>query len=466
MRRVGVAVVLLVGLLSPVGAHAHAAQPERTWLALGDSYSAGEGIKETPASPSPTLGRNCRRATGEGTPAVTWAVHAQRLVGEDLRLRRPDLLACTGAITDEAPWQIHEARSREDSPDRWDLVTFSFGGNNIRFSDVLMGCLGLKVRSWTQFRAGCVENEDQLRRRVDMLAGKRGIDRGEYAGGITMPTLLDHVAGQVAPGGDVVVLGYPNLIEEHKRWSRFRRTTTGICSGIHGYDVAMLRNVGAYLNRTIAEAVTEANARHRDERVTFHFLDIAGNPYESGDKPGDRHGRCTDDPWLNGVTFGDNEGNRTYSDRSFHPNQKGYQATGQVLADFLRDHVRFDDTGQPGEPNAIDEAFLGSWHSPDPVDQPTSDKTYWVRITLRQGDIGEKVGDISYPGLECSGSLTLTEAGADRLELTERIEAQPRHSCVVRGELTLTRTGDELGFSYVTGTGQRELTATATLVRD
>ncbi|MGH3761727.1 hypothetical protein [Actinophytocola sp.] len=460
---------LLTGLLSPVSARASVAaqerQQERTWLALGDSYSSGEGIKETPATYSPTLGRDCRRATGEDTSAIAWAPEAHKLAGDDLGLRKPDFVACTGAITDEAPWQIHEARTREGSPDRWDLVTFSFGGNNIKFSEVIKGCLGLRVKSWTSFKDGCVENEDQLRHRVDMLVGKRRIDSGEYAGWVTVPTLFDLVADNVAPGGDVIVAGYPNLIEEYQRWSRTRRYTTGICSGILGADVPMLRDVGAYLNQRIADAVEAANARHRDRQVTFHFLDIARNPYESGDDSADRHGRCTDDPWLNGVTLGNHEGEKTYTLRSFHPNQKGHAATGQVLADYLRDNVRFDDTTKPVGKNAIGEAFLGSWRSSAPADQPTSDKTYWVEITLREGSVRAEVGDIGYPGLDCTGSLTLVEATSDRLVLTERIQEQPRHPCVERGTVTLVRTGTGLDFSYERESEPGDVAVTAKLTK-
>lgn len=454
------ALSLFAGVLSATPAAAR--QQERTWLAMGDSYSSGEGIKETPAAYSPTLARDCRRATGEGTPAVAWAVEAQRQVGADLHLRKPDFVACTGAITDEAPWQIQEARSRDGSPDRWDLVTFSFGGNNIKFSEVIQACLGLAKSSWKNLGFGCVQNEDQLRRRVDMLAGKQRIDEGEYAGEITMPTTLDLVARNVAPGGDVVVLGYPNLIEEYDRWSQFNKAL-GVCSLVSSSDVPMLRNVGAYLNQSLARAVDEANRRHQDERITFHFLDIAQNPYESSDKDGDRHGRCTDEPWLNGLTTNNNEGERLYKNRSFHPNEKGHYATGRVLADYLKKHVRFDDTDKPTEPDRIDDAFLGNWRSPDPADQPTSDMTYYVEITLRNGAVGEKVGHIVYPGLDCSGSLTLVKAAPNRLVLTELIEAQPRYPCSVQGEVTLARTGDGLDFSYEGDTGV--ITVTAKLTR-
>ena len=457
------ALALLAGLLAPTPTHQapthQAQQQDRTWLALGDSYSSGEGIEQTPAAYSDTLGRDCRRATGGAASA--WAVEAQRLAGTELRLRKPDFVACTGAITDEAPWQVHEARDREGSPDRWDLVTFSFGGNNIKFSEVIKGCLGARQKSWTDWRIGCVESEVQLRRRVDMLAGRERIDHGEYAGNITMPELLDLLAGEVvARGGDVVVTGYPNLIEEVDRWGRVQKVT-GMCSGVSWFDVPMLRGVGAYLNQRLAEAVADANQRHRAAGVTFHFLDIAHDPYEPAD--GARHGRCTDDPWLNGITLGDDKGKKTYTNRSFHPNQKGHAATGRVLADYLRAHL--DSTPPPGGANAVDQAFLGSWRSVGPANQPTSDRAYTAELTLRNGPVGTRIGDITYPGLDCSGSLTLVSAAPDKLVVDEHIDNNPGFSCTVDGTVTLTRTSAQLAFSYEAAEEPGVVRVTATLAK-
>jgi len=47
----------------------------RAWLALGDSYASGEGIPGTNdvESAETHQGRDCRRATGEGTDANFYA---------------------------------------------------------------------------------------------------------------------------------------------------------------------------------------------------------------------------------------------------------------------------------------------------------------------------------------------------------------------------------------------------------
>jgi hypothetical protein len=92
--------------------------------------------------------------------------------------------------------------------------------------------------------------------------------------------------------------------------------------------------------------------------------------------------------------------------------------------------------------------FQGRWTSPEPAEQPTSDKTYHVQLTIHDGAVGEQVGDISYPGLDCSGSLRLVEARPNELVVAEHIDEMPKGPCTVDGFVTLTPTADGLHFEY------------------
>lgn len=342
------------------GVPAAAQQPQgRAWLALGDSYSSGEGIKGTPPSFSPQFGRDCLRATGDGIPQTAWAAGAYQQVREKFGMATQRFVACTGAIVDDAPKEVAEALAAEQAEGTgrttWDLVSFSFGGNNIKFSDVIMGCLGLDFKSWRGHRpTGCVATEEQLRERVRMLVGQTPVKPGEYEGRRTLPELFDSMPGVVTPGGDVVVLGYPNLIEDPARWPKWRTH----CSGVDNDDVPMLRTVGAYLNEQIRNAVAAANLRHPG--IRFHFLDIAHDPYERDGEPENRHGRCTKDDWINGLQFDLNEaGHRVYKNRSFHPHQKGHTATASVVANYVRDNVKFDDMPREN-PNELVAAYVSA----------------------------------------------------------------------------------------------------------
>jgi hypothetical protein len=314
----------------------------RAWLALGDSYSSGEGIPGTNdvANAEAHQGRDCQRATGDGTGATAWSVSARGTVSEQLGISDFVLVACTGATTGELATQIGEAEDRLGR-DRWDLVTFSIGGNDIGFADVLKGCLDADNLPWSAFdpSPGCDVNEAELRRRVDELRR-------------TLTTTYDLIASRVNPGGDVVVLGYPHLVEETARWDRWRRGVIGNCEGIQSYDVGTLRSATGYLNEQIALAVSDADGRHGSEGIHFHFLDISQDPYEFNDDPGSRHALCSADPWLNGQTASVTSGDWRI-ERSFHPTQVGHDNTGRVLTTLL-EGIRLDDPPSaplPGDEN-------------------------------------------------------------------------------------------------------------------
>lgn len=333
--RAGICAIALVTSFVMSGPQAAGQGDGRGWLALGDSYSSGEGIpgtlaREAEGSGFATQGRDCRRATGEGTDATAWSVGAFRSVQGELGLSEIALVACSGAVTAEFDEQIGEARARYGR-ERWNIVTFSVGGNDIGFDDVLKGCLDLNS-VWGAFdlSPGCDISEADLRASIDELRRTLG---GVY----------DSVADVVEPGGDVIVVGYPQLIEEVAHWDRWRRNVIGNCEGIQSYDVSMLRKVAGYLNQQMALAAQDADARHRDQGVRFHFLDISADPYEYSDRATDRHALCTDSPWLNGQTVGITSGDWRL-ERSFHPHQEGHTNTARVLASFVQEHVDLDDT--------------------------------------------------------------------------------------------------------------------------
>ncbi|MEX1009667.1 MAG: hypothetical protein WD271_17750 [Acidimicrobiia bacterium] len=376
-RRSVVVLVFLVAAAAPfpVSPRDGAAQAAgRGWLALGDSYSSGEGIpgtlaREAEGSGVATQGRDCRRATGEDTGAAAWSVGAYREIAGELGFDEIALVACTGAMSSELEGQIGEARARFGRG-RWDVVTFSVGGNDVRFAEVLKGCLDVNS-AWGAFdlTPGCDFSEAELRHRIDDL-------RASLAG------VYDTVAQVVSPGGDVVVVGYPHLVEEVARWDGWRRTLIRNCEGIQSYDVGMLRSVTGYLNQQIALAAQDADARQGDRGVRFHFLDISRDPYEYSGNATDRHALCSADPWLNGLTVGITSGDWWELGRSFHPNQTGHTKTARVLAAFVRSNVSFDDIPPP-----LLAPFAGSWGIHGGTISITSDGavtiTWWINEPLK-----------------------------------------------------------------------------------
>lgn len=336
-------VAVMAGVLSFGSPSTAGAQSETlSWWALGDSYSSGEGI---PGTEPPAPGKaDCARATGKNTNAKAWAVVAKEALAEP-RISSWAFTACTGAISSDVEGQMTEAAATSGTS-RADIVTMSMGGNDILFPDVVYGCLDYE-KSWSSLKPGCDVDETTMRRRIDMLVGDIPAEAGQYVG-VTLPTVYDHIAAKVRPGGAVVILGYPQVIEEVGRWDWWRRNVAWNCEGIQDFDVAMLRSVAGYLNEQIALAVQAADQRWSSKGIRFHWQDIATGVYETGNDAEQRHALCSADPWLNGVTTGWTSGDHR-TDRSFHPKQVGHTATGTWLASEALGQVidRLDEARTP-----------------------------------------------------------------------------------------------------------------------
>ncbi len=293
-----------------------------TWLAAGDSYAAGQGLTRT-IEPC---------ADGAGTaaaPSKTWAIVASESpqLASD-HFDPPDLVACTGAKTmnffsasgpdQPAQWCGPTASSASSDCRSWgrfDLVTFSFGGDNVGFASVILACF--------MHRPPC--HDPTVRSRIEAL-------------GHSYPGFLARVANYaVVPGGNVVVMGYPDLFEASDLWS------LPICQGITQGTADEIRGWAADLNATIGTAVQEANALPADRRngVHFTFIDIVSgqentwvdpaNPLLYEPVVGIHHELCSpgNDSWLNGVSP------LHLGTRSFHPDQLGEDAMGNLAADVI-----------------------------------------------------------------------------------------------------------------------------------
>lgn len=307
--------------VSLIGAAPIAAQGrptyDLTWWAIGDSYSSGEGISNVEPE--------CARASGVGIDAKAWAVVAREILDEE-RFKHWAFTPCTGDDSTKLSRQLSEA-SDESGQEMADLVTLSMGGNDILFPDVVRGCIDAP-NSWRNLKKiGCEVTRQEMRNRIDMLAGSREMENGQYSG-ITLPEMYRDIAERVHPGGEVVVLGYPLILEKVSEWDTWRRNLIGGCEGVQASDIDMLRATGAYLNDTIADAVDSANERWRSKGVSFSYLDVQNEVYETAEG---RHNLCSQEPWLNGLTIGTTSGESWKFSRSFHPNQIGHTQTGNYV---------------------------------------------------------------------------------------------------------------------------------------
>jgi hypothetical protein len=204
---------------------------------------------------------------------------------------------------------------------RFDLVTFTLGGNDIGFSQIINQCIG---------RPG-----DQLPTDPGHNCPKDSLLRERIANNLETPyrAFLTKVANQaVNAGGNIVVLGYPEIVEVPDFWPAGMTS----CSLIGRADANEMRGLGGDLNATIGYDVQLVNAAHPNG-VHLSFVDVnsGGGLISRYDQSlfepasGLRHNLCASQPWLNGFSTID------YGSASFHPKQPAHDAMGALAAQVI-----------------------------------------------------------------------------------------------------------------------------------
>ncbi|MFF3008394.1 SGNH/GDSL hydrolase family protein [Kitasatospora sp. NPDC057940] len=277
----GTAVALTAGLVTPSAAQA-AAQPTNrvrslTWVALGDSYTAGV-IEATGAETEPRDG--CARTT----------LSYPEVIRDDLRglvdLRN---VSCGGATVKDV-YQTKGAPSGrplppfgadpdapfapvppqiDAVPPSAGLITVGIGGNTLGFAEILKSCIELGATNLgrgtpckDKFDASLPDRFNQLRGDFDQMLG---------------------ALHAKAPSARLLAVGYPHLVPEdatrctYGNLEQFATFTTG--------DLAWARTaILEPLNATIAQRT----AARGDT-----FVDLY--PSTAG------HSVCDQDHWLDGV---------------------------------------------------------------------------------------------------------------------------------------------------------------------
>lgn len=305
------------------------------WLGLGDSYSSGEGVMFSGESQIPDNSHDCARS--EWAWAQLAAVWADR--GDDASLtpvyaelaqslptvERPlkvdmDFVACSGAQTIEAGDSEDLDEQLAQAEGRYDVITFTFGGNDAGFSDILIDCMvPSPVERGEQIRRGCIEAESSMRAHITGTVAQR------------LDVAFRKIREQVlAPGGHVIVLGYPRLFDAPAIW-RFRDS----CLTLPAKDGAMLRRVADELNGVFAAAARHHHFEYADVAAFFEGHNVCGRTWTPGMTATARHEKlradhnyigalhdCRRYSWINGLSVGLEVGVRYM--HSFHPNMCGH----------------------------------------------------------------------------------------------------------------------------------------------
>lgn len=363
---------------------------KRTHVALGDSYSSGNGARWYFAGTAEEDKNDCRRS--------------RRAYPQLIRSDEPAFWACTGATTDNflsggasGPGQWGEPAQLTHVVDESRLVTLTIGGNDVGFGDVLRFCFALLTR----------DCHDQLK---ELNGGEDPVD-------IAIDRLYDRLVdvferlAQKGPNAAIWVVAYPRFL------------TGETCSAVGGVGSAALLSTAE--QHWINERVTQLN-----DVLEVAAGHVAGVTFaKETEQAFAGHELCSDREWSHGLTWP--------TVHSFHPNARGHRAIADALVRLGIVGAERDETTNPDlEPPAK--------HPPPKLDIQSLGITDGLLETVRIG--GRLL--VSHSGLVANAIYRIVFFS----EATPVGEAQADEQGRLRFEFELPE-GTQPGFHVVTVQG-------------
>jgi lysophospholipase L1-like esterase len=263
-----------------------------SYIALGDSFSSGEGVPSFEAGTDISEVNTCHRST---------VAYPQLIAGSSANipaLGTGGFRACSGAVTtnvtDLSQW--NEGIQIDWWPDTTtELVTLSIGGNDIGFGQVIETC------AWPL--NDCTGAMQAANQKVSTLGGD--LER-------TYTEILTKM-----PSAKVYVVGYPPMFT----------TGPGCTVGPNQTDYPFYNETRkqlaidllGVLNGKIRDSVEEVQMINQDYADRLHFIDAA-----TSTSPFVGHDICSGDPYFHGLIL-----QNTTS--SFHPNALGHEAYADLI---------------------------------------------------------------------------------------------------------------------------------------
>ena len=305
-----------------------------SFVALGDSYSAGEGI--TPFVDLPGPGQGCHQST-KGYATFVGDEDYELPVDQEVNL---DYVACSGAVLKNVLAVRQNARGERHiiQMDRVnesaDLVAMTIGGNDMGFSEVGFHC-ATQVHCYNDGFASLnsgrdLSLEEWLVIRLSLFTPELG-------------SLFSTLRERTDNNASIVAMNYPELIDD------------GIALRLGCFEAAVLdRAEREFLNASAYDLKDAMSATARARGVWFADVidEFKGHRVCDG-------GINTQSEWLVGVETALKLG---VGDASFHPDGDGAKAYARVLTEFLR--ARDDEpttlAGLPRNPDPVSMARAAS----------------------------------------------------------------------------------------------------------
>lgn len=311
ISRLGVATAgcLLLGLslLGPSSASAASASGPGL-VALGDSYSSGEGSPPF-RSGTDKDGKGCHRSD------KAWAHEIGEVVRQNVLLR-----ACSGSTILNIYSYRGDGRQLDSVDSRSTrLVTMTLGGNDVRFADVLRMCVyGPRVDGLKDCRDKAQRELIDPRKSV-LTEGQTNPEDAK----LRLPPLskvYTDIAERLAPGGKIIVAGYPRLFgDAFGSECRIGTALGGLRYHVASSDAAWINEKVLELNGIIESEVKKARS------TTSTIRPDVSIDYVAVDEAFEGHRLCETASRLNGAQI-EYDGLPGPKQTSFHPNVGGQHA--------------------------------------------------------------------------------------------------------------------------------------------
>lgn len=314
------------------------------YVAMGDSYSSGEGVQ--PFYPdSDNSVDSCHRSQyayptlvtlpGQSTPIAQQAASQSSSASFSfIACSGAETTAITAAAVDNPPTAADKAGNTDwgavqdlSEPLQADeqgqltsattLVTLTIGGNDARFADVLTGCLTTT--------SDCIASDFYLKRSSNGATDPQPLVVYEPN---VISLLLPHLEAvyteihSLAPNAEIIVLGYPPLFPAGTTSSCTVGSVAGVSFSLNAQDQNWLNQMGTALNNTVSAAVSYEK--------TYRGADIH---YVSATSAFSGHELCSSKPWILGLSsfVVSGSGFKLVNKGSFHPNQTGQQEYADLV---------------------------------------------------------------------------------------------------------------------------------------
>lgn len=295
-----------------------------SYVALGDSYSAGEGLRgegwlHGTGSPSTNEGNDCHRSRDAYPKLLTF----------DPSLPSFAFRACSGAITIDTRISYHVPQGNATTvavppqvgPEdpAVGLVTITMGGNDVVFSEVVKHCL---------YHDGCLEDKfgpDTPNRHTIEYPGKQALENWAKEALAKLRPEIANLYSRLRlayPKARIVVIGYPYLFP--KGDAGFWRPPDACHSILRRFsrpERETLRGIQDQFNNLLYELAVNA------PKGGIEFVSPAAE--------WDGHEPCgqTNQQYTNAIQPFDFGG--TTSGGSFHPSEAGQKTLARLVACYL-----------------------------------------------------------------------------------------------------------------------------------